>query len=258
MNVKNYKIISLLFVIIAILSFASMDTQNYFTKKVFTNSKNQKLLYNILIPDKSCKKEQYPLVLFLHGAGERGSDNETPILHIKNLFLDKENKKNFPAFVIAPQCPKDQRWVEVSWKLKKHTQPMQVSKPLGLTMELIKSLIEKYPIDTNRIYITGLSMGGFGTWDAISRYPDYFAAAIPICGGGDENNASKIVNTPIWAFHGDNDKAVNVSRTRNMINAMKQQGGNPKYTEYKGVGHLSWVNAYKEPDILKWLFSKHR
>jgi len=252
------KIGILIFVVIVIYSFVSMDTKNYFTKKTFTNTKNQKLLYNILIPEKSCSKEQYPLVLFLHGAGERGDDNETPILHIKKLFLDKENKKNFPAFVIVPQCPKEQRWVEVSWKLSKHKQPKQVSEPLGLTMELLKSLIEKYPIDTNRIYITGLSMGGFGVWDAISRYPNFFAAAIPICGGGDENNASKIVNTPIWAFHGDNDKAVNVSRTRNMINAIKKQGGNPKYNEYKGVGHGSWVKAYKEPQILKWLFSKKK
>ena len=258
MMLKNYKIISLVIVVIVTLSFINMSNRNYFTKKKYTNSENQELLYNILLPEKSCEKEQYPLILFLHGAGERGNDNETPILHIKSLFLDTKNKKNFPAYVVVPQCPVGERWVEVSWRLDKHTQPKQVSKPLGLTMELLKSLIEKYPIDTNRIYITGLSMGGFGTWDAISRYPNFFAAAIPICGGGDENNASKIVNTPIWAFHGDNDKAVNVSRSRNMIKAIKKQEGNPKYTEYKGVGHGSWVNAYKEPDILKWLFSKKK
>jgi len=142
MMLKNYKIISLVIVVIVTLSFINMSNRNYFTKKKYTNSENQELLYNILLPEKSCEKEQYPLILFLHGAGERGNDNETPILHIKSLFLDTKNKKNFPAYVVVPQCPVGERWVEVSWRLDKHTQPKQVSKPLGLTMELLKSLIE--------------------------------------------------------------------------------------------------------------------
>ena len=97
-------------------------------------------------------------------------------------------------------------------------------------------------------------MGGFGTWDAIARYPDKFAAAVPICGGGDENTAKLIAGIPIWAFHGADDQVVKVERSRNMMNAIKKEGGNPLYSEYKGVGHGSWIPAYKETELLKWLF----
>ncbi|MBN1251794.1 MAG: prolyl oligopeptidase family serine peptidase [Bacteroidales bacterium] len=235
-----------------------MNAQNIFEKRDFTDSEKNKLLYNILFPEKSCDDKLYPIVLFLHGAGERGNDNEKSLTHIKELFLNAENKKNYPTFVIVPQCPEDERWVEVSWKLETHIKPEIASKSMNSTIQLLNYLIENFPIDKNRIYITGLSMGGFGTWDAICRYPDFFAAAIPICGGGDENTASQIVNIPIWAFHGDNDKAVNVSRSRNMINALRKAGGNPKYTEYKGVGHGSWINAYRETELLKWLFSNKK
>jgi predicted peptidase len=132
----------------------------------------------------------------------------------------------------------------------------KASVPMNLTMDLLEKLIHKYPIDKKRIYVTGLSMGGFGAWDMICRYPGKFAAAIPICGGGDTGKAQLLVNTPIWAFHGSNDKVVKVILSRNMINAIKANGGNPKYTEYKGVGHDCWINAYKEKGLLEWLFGQ--
>ncbi|RLD79019.1 MAG: phospholipase, partial [Bacteroidetes bacterium] len=146
------------------------------------------------------------------------------------------------------------RWVDVKWDKEEHIMPLNPSGSMQLTMDFIDSLVKKYSIDENRIYITGLSMGGFGTWDAIARYPDKFAAAVPICGGGDENTAKLIVDIPIWAFHGADDRVVKVERSRNMINAIKKQGGNPLYTEYEGVGHGSWIPAYKETELLKWLF----
>jgi predicted peptidase len=256
-----------LYFLLIILVFLQvrMEAQE-FHKHLFVNVKDT-LPYNMLSPlgyqvystdnhEKSIDSVKYPLIIFFHGVGERGNDNEIQINHIKELFLNPQNQKKFPAFVIAPQCPTDKRWVESSWKVSKHIMPEKISVPLNLTIELIDKLISQYPIDEKRIYVTGLSMGGFGTWDIICRNPSKFAAAIPICGGGDTNKAKLLINTSIWAFHGSNDKVVQVILTRNMISAIKNAGGNPKYTEYPGIGHDSWKKAYKEKDLLEWLFKQ--
>lgn len=240
--------------------------QQHFEKEQYINGTDT-LPYNILKPygylrsfqkgqEKFVPKNGFPLIIFLHGAGERSSDNKKQTVHIKKLFSETNNYMKFKAFVIAPQCPEGKKWVEVDWSSKSHTLPKEPSWALANTMELVNELIKKYPVDTTRIYLTGLSMGGYGVWDLLSRYPEKFAAAIPICGGGDEKVADRFKDIPIWAFHGSNDKVVPVSRTQNMINAIKSAGGNPKYTEYKGVGHGSWFKAYKEKDLLKWLFEQ--
>ena len=124
-------------------------------------------------------------------------------------------------------------------------------------MQMIAKMQKELPIDPKRLYVMGLSMGGYGTWDALQRYPEKFAAAVPICGGGDETAADRI-KAPVWAFHGDADGAVPVQRSRNMIEAIRKAGGKPKYTEYPGVGHNSWSAAFKDPELLKWLFSHHK
>lgn len=246
-----------------LITFNSAHSQQntLFSKEIFYSQKGDSLLYRFLIPQNISANDsntKYPLVVFLHGAGERGNDNVKQLIHGASLFSKPESLKNYPCYFIAPQCPIDKRWVEVDWKLQFHSMPEQISENLGFTVQLIDSLIKNYPIDINRIYVTGLSMGGFGTWDIICRFPDKFAAAAPICGGGDENLAEKINKIPIWAFHGSNDKLVTVYRSRNMINALKKTGGKPKYTEYPGVGHFSWEKAYSEPDFLKWMFSQSK
>ena len=139
-----------------------------------------------------------------------------------------------------------------------HVQPKEPSEPMRLVLELIDAVRKDYPVDPKRIYITGLSMGGFGTWDVLARRPDLFAAAVPICGGADETTAPTMATIPIWAFHGAKDPAVKVSRTRNMIEALKKAGGEPKYTEYPDVGHNSWVPAFKDPEMMKWLFAQKK
>ncbi len=256
---------TLIFLIIIAFPVLSQDK---FEKKVYIGNSDT-LPYNLLIPkdfansfndgrEKVLEEKRYPLVLFLHGAGERGTDNEKQIIHIKKLFSDPENRAKYQAFVVAPQCPEGKKWVEVDWSAKSHTISAEPSWAMSNTIDLVEDIIEHYPIDTTRIYVTGLSMGGYGTWDIISRYPDKFAAAIAICGGGDEKMAQKIKNIPIWAFHGSNDKVVPVSRSRNMVNAIKLAGGIPKYTEYKGVGHGSWVKAYNEKNLLDWLFEQKK
>ena len=221
---------------------------------VLNDAVKEVIVENFIFYEKDTQK--YPLVLFMHGAGERGSDNSVQLTYIDAVFGGKEFQEKHPCFVLAPQCPNELKWVEVSWSLDSHIQPEITSFSMELTMEILDELISKYPIDTDRLYVTGLSMGGFGTWDIISRYPNKFAAAIPICGGGDENTAFAIHKTPIWAFHGAKDKAVKTSRTQNMINAIKDVGGDPKYTEYPNLGHLCWNEAYATDGLFDWLFSK--
>jgi len=173
-----------------------------------------------------------------------------------SAFSSDENRNEFPCFVVAPQCPEGKRWVEVDWGDDRHDFDDRPSETMQLVIELLAALPKEFSIDADRLYVTGLSMGGFGTWDIISRFPDKFAAAAPVCGGGDEKLAGKIAGVPIWAFHGDKDTVVKPSRSRNMIAAIKEAGGRPRYTEYEGVGHDSWVRAYADPELMKWMFAQ--
>lgn len=213
------------------------------------------LRYRLFVPEK--KDTLLPLLLFLHGAGERGSDNEKQLIHGKR-FLDSALQQKHPCIVLAPQCPNGKRWVEVSWKLPAHTQPEQPSEAFRLLIPLLDSLIKNLPVDTNRIYVTGLSMGGFGTWDLLQRYPDKFAAAVPVCGGGDETKAKQIAHIPVWVFHGAKDKVVIPERSRNMVKALKKAGGKPRYTEYPTLQHNCWDSTYTNPKLYDWLFARSR
>jgi predicted peptidase len=234
------------------------DPQKMFEPRDFADQAGNVLKYRLLKPANYNPNQKYPLVIFLHGAGERGNDNKIQLVHGMKDFLDAERRKSMPCYVLAPQCPAGKKWVEVDWSSDTSTIPEKVSDSLGLTIELVKSMIETAAVDPNRIYITGLSMGGYGTWDALARHPEMFAAAAPICGGGDPSTVARFKNIPLWAFHGDEDKAVKVERTRAMIEALKTAGGEPKYTEYPGVGHDSWTATYKNPEFHQWLFTQRR
>jgi predicted peptidase len=241
-----------------ITAAADPDHRDRFAAAVFEDSAGHKLPYRLLAPAKSKAGAKYPLVIFLHGAGERGTDNKKQLVHGMNDFAADEIMAKHPAFVVAPQCPEGKRWVEVDWTLDSHQMPAQPSQPLSSMFELVDTLIKTKPIDTKRIYITGLSMGGFGVWDAVQRRPELFAAAVPICGGGDPLLAKQIHFVPVWAFHGADDKTVKVSRSREMIEALRNVGEEPKYTEYKGVGHDSWTRTYKDPALYEWLFAQRK
>jgi predicted peptidase len=242
----------------SITTAADPDNRDRFAAAVFQDTAGNKLPYRLLAPAKLDPAAKYPLVIFLHGAGECGNDNQKQLVHGMNDFASDEIMAKYPALVVAPQCPEGKRWVEVDWTLDSHQMPAQPSEPLAGVFELIDTLIKSKPIDTKRIYITGLSMGAFGVWDAVQRRPELFAAAAPICGGGDPLLAKQIHFVPVWAFHGDEDSTVKVKRSRAMIEALRGVGEEPKYTEYKGVGHDSWTRTYKDPALYEWLFAQRK
>jgi predicted peptidase len=223
---------------------------------VFKDKDGRQLPYRLMKPDGYDAGKKYPLVVFLHGAGERGTDNAKQMTHGVPQFASKENRAEYPCFLIAPQCPANVKWVDVDWSAASHTIPKEMTEPARLTIELIEAIAKEFSIDKKRIYITGLSMGGFGTWDLVARYPDLFAAAVPVCGGADEATAEKIKNLPIWAFHGGKDGVVKTVRSRNIIAALEKAGGKPKYVEYPNIGHDAWNPAYKDAEMFKWLFAQ--
>ncbi len=244
-------------VLFFIFNFIIFSQEKYnFEKKNYISLNKDTLFYRFLKPKNFDGNKKYPLVIFLHGAGERGNDNSKQLRNSVKIFAEKQDK--YPCFVFVPQCPEKKRWVEVSWQLKKHKQA-KISEPLQLTFEVLEKLLKDKNIDKNRVYLTGLSMGGFGTWDFLSRFPEIFACGVPVCGGGDEEKASLIKNIPIWAFHGTKDKVVKVERSRNMINAIKKFTENKcKYTEYKNLGHNCWTKTYNNDLLLEWIFSQKK
>ena len=196
--------------------------------------------YEIYYPEQYHEQEgkKWPLLLFLHGAGERGSDLEK----VKEQGLPKylQDKKDFPFVVAYPQCPSRTYW----------TVP-------GLN-DWFKEISQKIRYDENRLYLTGLSMGGYGTWHWAAAHPEKFAAIIPICGGGEARQAKRLVNMPIWAFHGQKDNVVPVEETLQMVEAIKRAGGSPKLTLYPNLFHDSWTATYNNTAIYDWLLEHKR
>lgn len=233
----------------------AQDITHKFQAKKYVDAQGDTLIYRIHIPEKADSTGTFPLVLFLHGAGERGNDNEAQLTWGVWRFVEDSVQQKHPSIVVAPQAPREQYWGRIDWResLKMTEQP---SKPLALTIKLIKQLQKDFSIDRTRMYITGLSMGGFGTWDLISRHPGMFAAAAPVCGGGDTRQAHRLAGVPIWNFHGAIDGVVPPQKSRDMIAAIRYAGGAPGYSEYPDVGHFSWIPAYREPALVDWMFSK--
>jgi len=241
--------VSLLFALIVMAQSSVAQDSDQFDKLTYQSAQNT-LLYRLLKPKDVKENQKYPLVIFLHGIDERGNDNTSNLKYITPLFLNDKNRNNYPCYVAVPQCPATENWTYPNW----YQEPKE---PMRSVIALIDSLSALPFIDSKRIYIMGLSMGGYGTWYLLTRFPDTFAAAIPICGGGDWSQVDKFAYVPIWTFHGSRDKTVHPDQTRMMVSAIKKAGGKPKYTEYKKAGHDSWTNAFNEPELLPWLF-KHK
>lgn len=199
------------------------------------------LNYLLYLPKEYEKAEakKWPLVVFLHGAGERGSD----IKKVKSWGPPRlvEKGKDFPFVMIAPQCPNGGFW------------------NIDHLLQLIKSTIKEHNIDEDRVYLTGLSMGGYGSWALAATAPEMFAAVAPVCGGGDPRTASKLKDLPIWVFHGDADRVVPISGSQKMVDAIKDAGGEKvKFTIYEGVGHNSWTETYENEELYEWFLKNKR
>jgi len=230
-----------------------------------------KLPYRLFVPKNYAAANKYPLVVFLHGAGQAGTDNQSQAGAGAYLFAAETTQAKHPCFVMAPQCPgwdSKGNWMWVNWGWGEQNCACRISiagtppgvaifEPLKMAMDVIDTIKRRYSLDTSRFYITGLSMGGWGTWDAITRFPDKFAAGVPICGGGDSSKAYRIVQgrVGVWAFHSQDDGTVPFSNSVCMIDAMTRAGGTPKHTWYSNLGHNSWDAAYSTPGLTDWVFS---
>ncbi len=220
--------------------------------RAYTNAEGASLSYRFHAPVKVETGKRYPLVLFLHGAGSRGSDNTRQLCNGVWPMLSYMKAKGTECYLIAPQCPVGQRW----WGFVDGKLSDNPTVPMALVMELLDKAIKEYPVDLSRVYVTGLSMGGSGTWEIILRRPELFAAAMPICGRNDPSLAARIRSIPIWVFHGDRDNVVPPSCSRQMVAALWQCDGNVRYREYPGVKHNSWEATYADPTVLEWFFSQ--
>lgn len=197
-----------------------------------------KLDYLLFLPEGYSKKEKkWPLILFLHGAGERGEDLAQVKLHGPPKIVEKQ--KDFPFILVSPQCPKKQTWVNKTEQLK----------------ALLDEIKLKYLVDEHRIYLTGLSMGGFGTWELACNYPEQFAAIAPVYGGGQAWRGRRLKNVPVWAFHGDKDTLVSIERSREMVNAINANGGNARLTIHKNATHKGCTTTHDNKEIYKWFLS---
>ena len=236
--------------------------QTEFEKKVYVTASNDSLNYRLLRPEVEQEGEKYPLVLFLHGSGERGSDNEKQLFHGSQMWLNPVNRENYPAFVLVPQCPESGYWAYTDRPSSFEPNQMPSDVPLSPVFRTLKELIDTYlampQVDKKRVYVIGLSMGAMGTYDLAVRYPEIFAAAIPICGTVNPTRLSAAKDVKFRIFHGDADTVVPVSGSRQAYKALKAAGADVEYIEFPGVTHGSWNPAFTQPDFMSWLFSQKK
>jgi predicted peptidase len=251
-----------LVLLVWVLKSMGQDFSGYEKKELISGGDT--LRYRILYPLAYDPAKKYPLILLLHGSGERGSDNEAQLKWGGSLFADTVKRAEFPAIVVFPQCPAGNTWSRMSYNpqdsLRFHfLSDTVVSRPLGLVMQLLDTLVAAGYVNTRKIYVGGLSMGGMGTFEILWRKPHFFAAAFPICGAGDPVKVKTYARKfPIWVFHGDRDPSVPVGNSRLMVRELKAAKARVVYSEYPGVQHDSWKNAFAEPGLLPWLFEKRR
>lgn len=239
MSFSKLRFVTALALVLSAVQSANTADLNQ-TKESYSAEVSKKYSYHYLkyLPKEYDGKKKFPLLLFLHGAGERGSDLEKVTKHGPPKLI--KQGKQFPFVVISPQCPKDTCW------------------DANALDAMLDKIIESHAVDESRIYCTGLSMGGFGTWALGSTNPNRFAAFAPICGGGVDRtafNAFEMWKKPVWVFHGDADKVVPLEESERMVKALRRRGGKPKFTIYKGVNHDSWTETYNNPKLYEWFLS---
>ena len=212
--------------------------------------------YRLMRPDPDLDAAPYPLVVFLHGAGERGSDNQRQLKYLPEWMASERNRADHPCFLIALQCPEGESWAPFDRSNDMAPVPGPPQDPLLAVVRAIDLLADSEPIDRTRIYLTGLSMGGYGAWRLASLHPDRFAAVVPICGGGDPVEADALTGMQIWAVHGTEDSVVPERLSRVMVEAVRDAGGIVRYSPLEGVPHDSWTPAYRHLGVIQWMFRK--
>jgi predicted esterase len=235
-----------------------LDQHGFFKRAVFTDTEGGTLNYQMAQPTQAASQKKYPLVVFLHGSGERGLHNTEHMKNGVHAFCEQWVREQHPHYLLVPQCPPEQRWSGGSrdWPQVFPEEPTAINRRL---MALIQATLQAHPdIDRNRIYITGLSMGGFGTFDLLMRYPDLFAAAVPVCGGADVRYLDRIRHIPMWVFHGGLDDVVLPRCSREPVATLQRMDAPVKYTEYSTLYHDIWNMTYYNPETLKWLFQQHK
>lgn len=245
------------FMLMAFASLLQAQELPVFEKAVY-QTRQDSLPYRLLYPQNYNPKQKYPLLLFLHGMGVRGNDNQKQIVNLPKALLTAQGRAAYHCFILVPQCPGNDVWVKFPEFPKSLSATVKPTKSTASALALLANLQQQLPIDRNRIYVMGNSMGGEATFDFLARKPKLFAGAIPICAVADTATARRIYRTPIWAFHGNQDDVNDVKYTRMMVDALRQRGGKPKYTEYPGIKHNSWDKAYAEPELFDWLFAQSK
>ncbi len=246
-SLSKFIILSIIMISASNFNSTIIAGETGFLDRVYKNSEGKEFKYIVFVPHDYKGDKEYPVILFLHGAGESGSDGKRQAKVGLGPAIRKQ-EKTFPFIAIFPQAsdmktPIPRRWLAES--------------PDGKNALAILAEIEKtYKVNKKQIYLSGLSMGGFGTWSIASAHPKLWAAIVPICGGGDVKNAEKLKNIPIWCFHGGADPVVPAKLSQSMIDAIKKAGGQPKYTEFSGVGHNSWDAAYATKELFTWLLEQ--
>ena len=233
-----------------------------YTPEQFTTSDGYTLGYRMLAPETLEDGRLYPLVLFMHGAGERGSDNALQLVHGSGMFLNPVNRGNYPAYVIFPQCPEDAFWAYSTrpgnYSAGQMSSPDEPTPQIKAVRELIDEFLASAPVDPDRIYVMGISMGAMATYDMLIRYPGLFAAAVPICGVVKPERIKEAPSAKMWIIHGDADDVVPVAGSREAYRRFKEVGADVRYKEFVGCKHNSWDPAFNLPDFLSWIFEQRR
>jgi predicted peptidase len=230
-----------------------------FAQGIFASVKGDTIPYQLLVPERTVAQERYPLLVFLHGMGELGTDNASQTINFPMQWVTGQNAVDHPAFVLAPQCPPNNSWVDWSYpSADRAVQSIEPTSPTRLALELVDAIVATYPVDPKRIYVTGISLGGEGAFEMVSRRPDLFAAAVPVCGIADSSTADRVKNTAFWVFHGALDDVNPPVYAKGMVTALQAAGAKVKYTEYADLGHEIWTRAYAEPGLLAWLFAQKK
>lgn len=211
--------------------------------------------YRLFVPSLAANGRPLPVVLFLHGSGQRGNDNMAQLQTLPAHLADPDVERRFPCFVLVPQCPADSSWTAPGFPRGDSVADCAVDD----VVRMLDEVLERYPADPNRIYLIGYSMGGYGAWELAIRHPDRFAAVVPVAGGGSPERAAALREVPVWAVHGANDKTIPPEESRQMIAAIRESGGTPNLSELPNVAHGSLRPALIESDeILRWMFSQSR